>query len=201
MSKNNNMTVIERIRHGEFSSIVWGFIKHTNSKPSLRVLCPVAMFIAMTFVFERFLPIVSLPTMRITLAFIPMMCVGMLFGPIWGALAFGAADILGWPIMGLPPIPLIFISRMTVGFLYGLILRRKDLRIWPHSIINALSTQVIGGMILTTLGLSQLFGTPYFPLLVSRLPQFAILIALHIAVFPILVKFRYALRKTGLASV
>lgn len=201
MAKNSNLTVLERIWRGDFRFIAWRFIKGRNSKPSLRVFCQVAMFIAMAFVLERLLPIVSLPTMRITLAFIPMMCVGMLFGPIWGAIAFAGADLLGWPIMGLPPIPLIFISRMTVGFLYGLILRRDELRIWPHSILNAISTQVISGMILTTLGLSQLFGTPYFPLLVSRLPQSAIFIVLHIAVFPLLVKFRYALRKTGLAPV
>ncbi|MCL2425888.1 MAG: folate family ECF transporter S component [Oscillospiraceae bacterium] len=175
------------------------FTWRTNSKPTLRVLSQVAMFIALAFVLERLLPIVNLPTMRITLAFIPMMCVGMLFGPLWGLAAFAASDLLGWPIMGLPPILLIFLARVVTGFLYGLILHREDLKIWPHSIMNAFSTQIIGGMVLTTLGLSHLFGTPYLPLLLSRLPQFAILIALHIAVFPILVKFRYALRKTGLA--
>ena len=83
---------------------------------------------------------------------------------------------------------------------YGLPeLHREEIKIWPHAVTIALSTQIIGGAILTTLGLAQLFNTPFMPLLITRLPQFGIFIVLHIAVFPILVKFRYALRKSGLA--
>lgn len=164
---------------------------------SLRVLCQVGMLIALAFVLERLFPIVNLPTLRITLAFIPMMCCGMLFGPVWGAIAFGISDILGWPVMGLAPIPLIFVARVVNGFLFGLILYHENLKLWPHSVICAFLTQIICGMWLTTLGLAQIFGSPYLPFFLSRLPQFAILIVLHIAVFPVLLKLREALRKTG----
>jgi len=176
------------------------FTWNSNSKISLRTLCPVAMLIALAFVLERVVPAVDTGFMRISFAFIPMMCVGMLFGPLWGVAASGVADILGWPIMGMIPIPLILLARTVNGFLYGLILHRENIKIWPHAITIALSTQIIGGAILTTLGLVQLFETPFIPLLITRLPQFGIFIALHIAVFPILVKLRYALRKSGLAS-
>jgi hypothetical protein len=50
---------------------------------------------------------------------------------------------------------------------------------------------------LTTLGLSQLRGVPYQVLLWTRLPQFGILIALQIVVFPVLLKLREALIKAG----
>jgi len=126
-----------------------------------------------------------------------MMLCGMLFGPIWGAIAFGISDLLGWPIMGLPPIPLILFARVLNGFLFGLILYRENLKLWPHAVLSASLTQVICGMGFTTLGLSTLWGTPYFELLISRLPQFCILIVLQIAVFPVLLKLRDALRKTG----
>jgi len=165
---------------------------------SVRTICYVAMLIALAFVLERLFPIVNAPTLRITLAFIPMMFCGMLFGPVWGAIAFGISDILGWPIMGLAPIPLILVSRIVNGFLFGLILHREDLKFWPHAVLSAFSTQIICGMGLTTLGLSLFLGSPYLPFLVSRLPQFIILIVLQIAVFPILLKLRDALRKTGL---
>jgi len=177
------------------------FTWHSNSKISLRTLCPVAMFIALAFVLERIVPAIDTGFMRISFAFIPMMCVGMLFGPLWGAAASGVADILGWPLMGMVPIPLILFARIANGFLYGLILHREEIRILPHAVATALSTQIIGGAILTTLGLAQLFNTPFMPLLITRLPQFGIFIVLHIAVFPVLVKFRYALRKSGLAPV
>jgi len=159
------------------------------------------MLIALAFVLERLVPIVNAPTMRITLAFIPMMTCGMFFGPIWGAFAFGVADILGWPIMGQIPIPLILVSRILTGFLFGIILYREDLKFWPHSVASALSTQIVCSAGLATLGLSLFFGTPYIPMLWSRVPQYVIMIALQIAVFPALLKLRDALRKTGFVSV
>jgi len=172
-----------------------------STKISLRIICQVGMLIALAFVLERLTPIVNTPTLRITLAFIPMMCCGMLFGPIWGATAYGIADILGWPLMGMMPIPLILVSRIAAGFLYGLILRRENLRFLPFSLVNAFSVEIICGMGLTTLGLVIFWGTPYLPLLWTRLPQHAILIALQIAVFPALLKLREALRKAGYIQV
>ena len=167
-------------------------------KVSVRELCQIAMLIALTFVLERLVPIVNMPTLRITLAFIPMMACGMFFGPIWGAFAFGISDMLGWPIMGMMPIPLILLSRIVNGFLFGLILHREKLEFWPHSVISATVTQIICGAGLTTLGLAHAFGNPYFPMLWTRLPQHAIFIVLQIAIFPILVRLRDTLRKAGL---
>ena len=171
-----------------------------NTKISVRLICQVGMLIALAYVLERLVPIVNAPTMRITLAFIPMMVCGMFFGPIWGALAYGISDILGWPIMGLVPIPLILVSRILMGFLFGLILHREDIKFWPHAVSSALSTQIICGAGIATLGLSLFMGTPYIPLLWSRVPQHLILIELQLAVFPVLMKLREALRKNGFVS-
>ena len=169
-------------------------------KISSRELCQIAMLIALTFVLERLTPVINMPTFRITLSFIPMMCCGMFFGPVWGAVAYGVADIIGWPIMGLAPIPLILFSRIVNGFLFGIILHRENIKFWPYAVMNACATQIICSAGLTTLGLSLYFGSPYFPLLWSRLPQYAVLIVLQIAVFPVLVRLRDTLRKAGLVS-
>lgn len=170
-------------------------------KINIRIVCQVALLIALTFVFERLIPPINLPTFRISFAFIPMMCCGMLFGPVWGALAFGIADLLGWPIMGLTPVPLILVSRLVEGFIYGIVLHRENLKFIPFAIITALAVQVVCGAGLTTAGLMQLTGTPYQPLLVSRLPQLAVIFTLQLAVFPVLVRFRGALQKTGILQV
>jgi len=169
----------------------------TNIDISVRTLCQLAVLIALTFVLERLIPPINLPTMRISFAFIPMMICGMLFGPVWGAVSFGIADILGWPLMGLQPIPLILVSRIVNGFLFGFFLHRENAKLWPHAVVSAVSIQVICGMWLTTLGLSHFLGTPYFPLLVTRIPQFVIFIVLQIAIFPVLLKLRVALHKAG----
>lgn len=166
-----------------------------GSKISVRIVCQVAMLIALTFVLERLLPVVSLPTFRITFSFLPMMCCGMLFGPVWGAAAFGIADILGWPLMGLTPIPLVLLSRVAEGFIYGLILHRENLKFLPYGISLPPAVQAICGAGLTTLGLSQFFATPYLPLLYSRLPQLAVILILQLAVFPLLVRLKVVLQR------
>ena len=169
-------------------------------KVSVRELCQIAMLIALAFVLERHLPILSLPDLRITLAFVPMMLCGMLFGPIWGAVAFGVTDILGWPIMGFTPIPLILLSRIVHGFLFGLFLHRENLSFRYHAVPTAFITQIVCGAGLTTLGLALFRGVPYLPMVWLRLPQFAIFIALNMAIFPVLLKLRDALLKAGLVE-
>ena len=164
---------------------------------SVRVLCQTAMLIALAFVLERQFAIVNLPDMRISFSFIPMMVCGMFYGPVWGAIAYGLADIVGWPMMAGAPVPLILVSRIVNGFLFGLFLYHESPKMWPHSVINSFSTQIICAMGLTTYGLAIARGTPYIPLLLTRLPQAAVFIALQIAVFPVLLKLRDALRKAG----
>ena len=171
--------------------------KYFSTPISVQTICQVAMLIALAFVLERLVPVVNVMTLRVSFAFVPMMICAMLFGPVWGAASFGIADILGWPIMGLTPIPLILLSRIVQGFLYGLILHRENLKFWPHAVVNAFAVQIICSMGLTTLGLVQLTGTPYIPLLISRLPQVAAFIVMHLAVFPVFLKLRDALQKAG----
>ena len=139
--------------------------------------------------------------MRITLSFIPMMACGMFFGPYWAMIAYGITDILGWPIMGLTPIPLVLVSRIVNGFLFGIILHnlhRKELKTYLLGVVNAFVTQIICGMGLTTLGLSMFYGIEYLPLLWSRISQHLIYIALLIVAFPLLLELREALRKSKL---
>jgi ECF transporter S component (folate family) len=159
------------------------------------------MLIALAFVLERFIPAINLMTIRISFAFVPMMCCGMLFGPVYGAMAYGIADILGWPIMGLTPIPLILLSRIVNGFIFGIVLHREDLKFWPHAALSAVLVQVVCGAGLTTLGLSMTYGSPYLPMLISRIPQFLVFIVLQMAVFPLVAQLKVALIKTGLVKV
>ncbi|MDR2590189.1 MAG: folate family ECF transporter S component [Oscillospiraceae bacterium] len=170
-------------------------------KITLRELIQIAMLIALAFVLERLTPIINLPTLRITLTFIPMMFCGMLFGPLWGGLAFGAADILGWPIMGLTPNPLILFARILAGVIYGLLLHREKPKIFPHAVLNSIATQYLCAACLTTWGLSMMWGTPYLELLLSRLPQFGIYIILEVAIFPVLLILRNALQKANLINI
>ena len=173
-------------------------MKHSINHVNIRQLAAIAMLITLTFILERFVPIVNLPTFRITISFIPVMICGMLYGPFSAAIVYGVSDLIGWPIMGLVPIPLVLVSRIVNGFLFGLFLHKENVKFWPHAVTCAFATQIICGAGLTTFGLAHFFGNPFFPLLISRIPIFITYIVLQMAVFPLMLKLRDSLRKSAL---
>jgi len=168
-------------------------------KVSTRIICQIALLIAITFVLERQFAVLNLADIRVSFSFIPMMICGMLFGPVWGAVSYGIADILGWTMMAGAPIPLILVSRIINGFIFGLVLHRENLKFWPHAFINSFLAQIICAAGITTLALSLTFGRPFFAQLVLRLPAIAIIFVLQIVFVPLLIKLRDALRKSGVS--
>ena len=168
-----------------------------NKKVLVRTLCQVAMLIALEIVLDRFCSITT-PITRIGFAFIPMALCGMLFGPIWAGAAYAIADLLGAALFSYAVFPGITLVRLVAGVLYGLLLHRENIRFFPHLVLTALADQIICTLALMTLVLSLNTGTPYFKLLVTRLPQAGILLALELILFPVLLQLRKALRKARL---
>ena len=168
-----------------------------NKKTLVRTLCQVAMLIALEIVLDRFCSITT-PITRIGFAFIPMALCGMLFGPVWAGAAYAIADLLGAALFSYAVFPGITLVRLVAGVLYGLLLHRENIRFFPHLVLTALADQIICTLALMTLVLSLNTGTPYFKLLITRLPQAGILLVLELILFPVLLQLRKALRKARL---
>ena len=168
-----------------------------NKKALVRTLCQVAMLIALEIVLDRFCSITT-PITRIGFAFIPMALCGMLFGPVWAGAAYAIADLLGAALFSYAVFPGITLVRLVAGVLYGLLLHRENIRFFPHLVLTALADQIICTLALMTLVLSLNTGTPYFKLLITRLPQAGILLVLELILFPVLLQLRKALRKARL---
>ena len=168
-----------------------------NKKTLVRTLCQVAMLIALEIVLDRFCSITT-PITRIGFAFIPMALCGMLFGPVWAGAAYAIADLLGAALFSYAVFPGITLVRLVAGVLYGLLLHRENIRFFPQLVLTALADQIVCTLALMTLVLSLNTGTPYFKLLVTRLPQAGILLVLELILFPVLLQLRKALRKARL---
>ncbi len=168
-----------------------------DKKIVLRTLCQVAMLVALEIVLDRFCSITT-PITRIGFAFIPMALCGMLFGPVWAGAAYAIADLIGAALFSYAVFPGITLVRIVAGVLYGLFLHREELRFFPHMLLAALADQIVCTLALMTLVLSFNTGTPFFKLLVTRLPQAGILLALELILFPVLLQLRRALRKARL---
>lgn len=167
-----------------------------KQKISARLICQVAMLIALTIVVERLCSI-STPYVRIGFAFVPIAMCGLLFGPVWGGVAYGIADLIG-AALSTGIFPGITISRICSGVIFGLFLHRKEARFFPNVVCAALTEEIICALGLTTFFLALNSGTPFWGMLVTRLPQACIMTALQMVVFPLLLKLGAVLRKNGL---
>ena len=90
-------------------------------------LCITAMLIALSMAIEALT--ITTPFGKINFAFIPLSCIGMLFGPVVGCLSGAVCDVLGFMVH--PDgafLPLYTLIGAFQGLMYGLILYRR----WGH---------------------------------------------------------------------
>ena len=98
-----------------------------KARTALLNLCLTAMLIALSMAIEALT--ITTPFGKINFAFIPLSCIGMLFGPVVGCLSGAICDVLGFMVH--PDgafLPLYTLIGAFQGMMYGLILYRR----WGH---------------------------------------------------------------------
>lgn len=152
------------------------------------------MLTALSFVLERFLPIVNTDAIRISLGNIPIIITSIFFGPFFGAVCGLLSDIIGCFVSGYPPFPVLMLAPLTVGVLPGI-----SAKLFKNRVKNGISnifvlsgtmavTNIIASLLVTTAGLNMLYGTPVAALLWQRVPAFAISTLIEIIVLKLLLK-------------
>lgn len=163
-------------------------------KSKIRIMTSVAMMTAFSVVLERLLPLVNTDTMRVSLGNVPIIITSIFFGPVPGMLCGIIADIIGCFLNGYPPFPVLMLAPLTVGLLPGISAKLARAKSWRNiSDIFVLSatviiTNLLASVIITTIGLGMLYGTPVTLLLVQRIPTFAVNTLIEIAVLYLLLK-------------
>ncbi len=102
------------------------FKKSALELKNLRCLCVTAILIALDLALKSVT--INLPFAKISVAFIALAAIGMLFGPVVAFLAGGITDILGMFIAQNMDAfnPLFTLVEMTGGLIYGLFLYNLD---------------------------------------------------------------------------
>ncbi|EHL65294.1 folate family ECF transporter S component [Cloacibacillus evryensis] len=140
-----------------------------------RVLVAVSLFIAVNIVLTRFCSI-STPVVRLGFGFVPIAVCGMLYGPVWGGIAGGLADIIGAVLF---PIGVYFpgftISSMLEGAVWGLFLNEEEKGRWRLAAAVGINRLGIG-LCLSTYWLTILTGASFAGLLTVRVTQTIIMI-------------------------
>ncbi|MGN0136326.1 folate family ECF transporter S component [Anaerotignum sp.] len=128
-----------------------------------------AMLVAAQIVLSRILSI-NLWNLRIGFSFVPIVMAGILLGPVGAGLTGAVADIIGATLFPTGAFfPGFTFTAFLTAFGYGFFLQKKqDL---PHILAAVLFSEIIGSILLNTLWISILYGTPFLALLPARVMQ------------------------------
>ena len=162
---------------------------------SIKSLTLASLLIALEVVLSRFLSISAWNT-KIGFAFVPVVLAALLLGPLWAGIVGALADFLGallFPIGAY--FPGFTLTAFLMGLCYGLFLYKKQG--FGRIVLAVAVHQLVLSLLLNTLWISLLYGSPYAPLLLSRLPQCAILAAVQLALIPVLVRLLPRLKGAG----
>ena len=164
------------------------------SKFNTRTLSLAALLTALEIVLSRFLSISAWNT-KIGFAFVPVVLAALLLGPLWAGAVAALADFLGailFPVGAF--FPGFTFTAFLMGLCYGLFLHRKQTL--PRILGAVAVHQLVLSLLLNTFWISVLYGSPFGPLLLSRLPQCALLAAVQLALIPALVRLLPQLKRS-----
>lgn len=158
-----------------------------KSKIKVKVLVNVSLLIALEVVLARFLSI-NTPIVRIGFGFLPTAICAMMYGPIWGGVTGAVADIIGATLFPTGAyFPGFTLSAALTGIVFGLFLYNRKGN-WAQ-LAGAVSINCLGiSLLLSTLWLSVLFGTPYLQLIPTRIVQNLIMIPIQFIILRLLQK-------------
>ena len=153
-----------------------------------------AMLAAVQIVLSRFLSI-NLWNLKIGFAFVPIALAGMLLGPMGAGLTGVVADLIGATLFPSGAFfPGFTLTAFATAFGYGFFLHKKQ---GMANILGAvLFSEIVGTILLNTLWISILYGTPFIPVMIPRLGQAVGMGIVEVIVIEILAKYVPQMKKT-----
>ncbi len=151
-----------------------------------KMLTTLGILVALEVVLNRFLSI-NAWNIKIGFSFIPVVVAAILYGPLAGGIVGALGDFIGAILFPIGTyFPGFTLTAFLMGLVFGFFLYKKQtpLRAAAAAGIN----QFILGLFLNTLWISVLYGSPYVPLLATRVVQSAILAPVQFAVTMLLAK-------------
>ena len=153
---------------------------------STKDLVIMAVLIAVEIVLSRFLSVSAWNT-KIGFAFVPVVIAAVLLGPVYAGIVGAVADLLGAVLFPIGAyFPGFTLTAFLTGLVYGLFLHKEQTV--PRVIGAVAINQGILSLFLNTFWISVLYGSPFKPLLITRLPQTGILTVVQIVVIIVIAK-------------
>ncbi|MBQ9662027.1 MAG: folate family ECF transporter S component [Oscillospiraceae bacterium] len=157
----------------------------SKSKFTTRTLTTLALLTAVEIVLSRFLSI-SAWNIKIGFSFIPIVVAAILYGPLEAGIVGALADFIGailFPIGAY--FPGFTLTAFLMGMVFGLLLHPKQNLVRNLAAVGI--NQFILGLFLNTFWISVLYGSPFVPLLATRVIQSAILTVVQVVCIQLIV--------------
>ena len=140
-----------------------------KQKFTTRTLTTLAMLIAIEVILSRFLSI-NAWNIKIGFGFVPVVIAAILYGPLAGGLVGALSDFIGAVLFPIGTyFPGFTLTSFLMGLVFGLFLYKKQG--WLPGLAAVGINQFILGLFLNTFWISVLYGSPYVPLLATRVFQ------------------------------
>lgn len=146
-----------------------------NKKISVDSLAKAGALAALSIILSRYFGFFITPTMKFSFGTLPLMISGMMLGPVVGGLTGIVTDLIGVMINagGTPHLGFTF-GAMLTGAIPGFIsfyCKKKKINLKLEILLTIIFVYAISHALLTPIWLSQLYGTPYTVLVLSRMPK------------------------------
>lgn len=157
--------------------------KRSNSQ--LTALACVALLIALSIIFTRFIAI-NTQFLRISVGMLPVAIAGMAFGPVWGVLCGVIADVLGMMIFPSGAyFPGFTLTAALTGLVYAIFVYKKE-----ASIVRILLASVVVciclNLLLDTVWLNMMYGSGFIAILPPRIIKCVLNIPIYTVILHLL---------------
>ena len=143
-------------------------------KTRTEMLVTLGLLVAIHIILSRFLSI-NAWNIKIGFSFVPVFLAAYLYGPLAAGVVGALADFLGailFPIGAY--FPGFTLTCFLTGVVFGLLLHKKQT--FPRILGAVALNQLVVGLLINTLWISVLYGSPYGALVVTRFVQCLILV-------------------------
>ncbi len=165
----------------------------SKTRFNTRMLTTLSLLTAIEIVLSRFLSI-SMWNIKIGFSFVPVVVAAILYGPLAAGAIAALADFIGAILFPIGTyFPGFTLTAFLTGCVFGLFLHKKQG--WLQIIAAIGINQFILSLFLNTLWISILYGSPYAPLLATRIIQCLLLIVVQLICIPAIAKLLERYRK------
>ena len=156
-----------------------------KQKFTTRTLTTLAMLIAIEVILSRFLSI-NAWNIKIGFGFVPVVIAAILYGPLAGGIVGALSDFIGALLFPIGTyFPGFTLTSFLMGMIFGLFLYKKQG--WLQGLAAVGINQFILGLFLNTFWISVLYGSPYVPLLATRVFQSILLTVVQLICIQLMV--------------